>query len=448
MNQRKAVPTISLAMIVKNEEHTLRECLRSAKDFVNEMVVVDTGSSDSTMDIAKKEGAKVYKTEWKDDFSLARNTALQYCSCEWILQLDADERLVVNNRDAVYALLSDSEALGYIVTIHSKVGNGNVFAPALRLFKNHPAIKYEGVVHEQVYNAIIQLGGKVIPVPLVIDHSGYENPEIHKIKAQRNVSLLRNYLAQYPDDITSILHYAMGLVTLQQYDEAKEQLEKLLKNPAIPVTGMVLALNLLGQIANEEGKAKEALTYAKLSLKEFNNQFYGRSVGVVACIHLQQYEQALCYLKEMENMSLSGELLNRDFFYDTQPPDSELLELTGACLAELGRYNEAFDYFLRALENRTSSSTVIHHIQKLLGQVEISNSLAKRIESIVKSNAEHNPSLRLLWIEYLSSKGKYCAAKEYALEHSINDREVLPIQVRWMIDRGDANSINDLLKLL
>ena len=448
MNQAQKVPTISLAMIVKNEEHTLRECLRSTKDFVNEMVVVDTGSTDSTMDIAKEEGAKVYKTEWRDDFSLARNTALQYCACEWILQLDADDRLVVKDRDAVFSLLNGSEALGYIVTIHSIVENGNVFAPALRLFKNHPSIKYEGIVHEQVYNSIERLGGKIIPLPLMIEHSGYENPKIHKNKAQRNVSLLKKYLSQHPDDITSILHYGMGLVTLQQYGEAKEQLEKLLKNPSMPVTGRVLAFNLLGQIANEEGKAEEALQFAELSLKEFENQFYGRSVATVACIHLKQYEQALVFLRETEEMSKRDDLTNRAFFYDTRPPDSESLELIGACLAELGRYDEAFDYFLRSLEIGSGSSTVVQHIQRLFGKVEISEAFGKRIESIVKSNSKHNPSLRLLWIDCLSSKGKYDAAKEYALKHSINDREVLPIQVRWMIERGEANSVNDLLQLL
>src|SRR5204863_5400745 len=86
-----ALPRLSLCMIVKNEERFLRNCLESVKDIVDEMVIVDTGSTDSTLDIAREYGAKVIPHVWKDDFSEARNVSLDHATGDWALWLDADE---------------------------------------------------------------------------------------------------------------------------------------------------------------------------------------------------------------------------------------------------------------------------------------------------------------------------------------------------------------------
>ena len=84
---------ISLCMITKDEEGCIRDCLTSVKDFVDEIIVVDTGSTDKTKEIAAEFGAKVYEISWVDDFSAARNESLQHATHEWVLCLDADEVL-------------------------------------------------------------------------------------------------------------------------------------------------------------------------------------------------------------------------------------------------------------------------------------------------------------------------------------------------------------------
>ena len=83
-------------MIVKNEEQMLQGCLESVRDYVDEMIVVDTGSTDNTRQIAIDAGAKVFDFDWVDDFSAARNFAKSHTNCDYILSLDADERLVLN----------------------------------------------------------------------------------------------------------------------------------------------------------------------------------------------------------------------------------------------------------------------------------------------------------------------------------------------------------------
>ncbi|MGC9064474.1 MAG: glycosyltransferase, partial [bacterium] len=88
--RKRELPTITLCMIVKNEEEHLPNALNSVKDVVDEIIIVDTGSTDNTVEIAKSFGAKVYYYEWNDDFASARNEALKHATCDWILSMDAD----------------------------------------------------------------------------------------------------------------------------------------------------------------------------------------------------------------------------------------------------------------------------------------------------------------------------------------------------------------------
>ena len=104
--------TLTLSMIVKNEEKYLRDCLESVKNIVNEIVIVDTGSTDKTKDIAKNYNAKIIELEWQNDFSFARNIALKNSTCDWILYLDADERLNENSLNEIKKLTETNEKLG------------------------------------------------------------------------------------------------------------------------------------------------------------------------------------------------------------------------------------------------------------------------------------------------------------------------------------------------
>src|SRR4030066_1633675 len=91
--QKSSRPTISVCMIVKNEEKFLAQCLKSVKDATDEIIIVDTGSADKTVEIAQSFGAKVYHHPWRNSFSEARNHSISYAVCDWILQIDADESL-------------------------------------------------------------------------------------------------------------------------------------------------------------------------------------------------------------------------------------------------------------------------------------------------------------------------------------------------------------------
>jgi glycosyltransferase involved in cell wall biosynthesis len=149
-NSLESRPLLSLCMIVKNEKENLARCLASTKAYVDEMIVVDTGSHDGTPEIALNYGAKVSYFEWCDDFAAARNYSISQASGEWILVLDADEELAVETENFKQQLAFNSEVTVYaMVRLDVNVKNliGGFHG---RLFRNLPNLKYIYRFHEQV----------------------------------------------------------------------------------------------------------------------------------------------------------------------------------------------------------------------------------------------------------------------------------------------------------
>ncbi|MEW5768502.1 MAG: glycosyltransferase family 2 protein [bacterium] len=134
-------PTISLCMIVRDEEEQLPRCLESVKGLVDEIIVVDTGSKDKTMEIAHSFDARVYKHPWENDFSAARNISLSYAKSDWILILDADEELEREDIPKIWQLLRSEECEGLTFAVYSQLlGSERVKHDSIRLFKNHKGV--------------------------------------------------------------------------------------------------------------------------------------------------------------------------------------------------------------------------------------------------------------------------------------------------------------------
>ena len=138
-------------MIVKNEKENLLRCLSSAKPYVDEIIVVDTGSEDGTPEIAAEYGAKVSYFEWCDDFAAARNYAISQASGDWVLVLDADEELVASPEDLRKLLTSNTKVLAYSIS-REEVITQEEMTPliTLRLFRNLPEFQYVSRFHEQL----------------------------------------------------------------------------------------------------------------------------------------------------------------------------------------------------------------------------------------------------------------------------------------------------------
>ncbi len=181
---------LSAALIVRDEEQVLGDCLRSVRELVDEIVVVDTGSRDRTREIAASHGAHVTRFEWRDDFAAARNHAIEQATGDWILYIDADERIRPYDRCALEEILSDIGLVACKVRFHPRTGF--TAYPELRLFRRDGRIRFAGAMHETIVPAVQAVaaadGTSVGFCDLTIDHIGYDGDQSHKL--QRNLRLL------------------------------------------------------------------------------------------------------------------------------------------------------------------------------------------------------------------------------------------------------------------
>lgn len=210
-------PLLTLTVIARNEEATLERCLASCRPLVDDIVVVDTGSADATPTIARRLGARVFTRLWDDDFSAARNFAIEQVRTPWILTVDADEELKSADIPALRSLLADTVDTGgpdgFAVRVDNKIDGGSV-APfhLVRVFRNRPEIRYSGRIHEEVTTSLARLhGGPVAPpiLPLVLLHDGYlREVRTGHDKRERNLRLLQRALKN--DSRQALLQFALA----------------------------------------------------------------------------------------------------------------------------------------------------------------------------------------------------------------------------------------------
>jgi len=216
-----ALPLLSATLIIRDEEHVLGACLASLAALVDEIIVVDTGSTDRSPELAAHHGAKVFHFAWNDDFSAARNFAIEQASCPWFLYIDADERLRDCDRGALQTALSAPETVAATVLFHPRTGF--TAYRECRLYRRDPRLRFEGVVHESLFPAIRRLiateGGRILDCDLTIDHVGYDGPQTHK--AERYLRLLARATESNPERIYLWWHLGSVYRDLGQIDEAE-----------------------------------------------------------------------------------------------------------------------------------------------------------------------------------------------------------------------------------
>lgn len=253
--------SVSLCMIVKNEVQHLARCLASARPVVHEMIVVDTGSSDRTVDIATAFGARVYRFAWNGDFSAARNFAIERATGDWILVLDADE--VLSARD--YATISKTArssggtacawsvlTRNYTAKVNSQgwTANDGTFPSEesadgwypswkVRLFPRQPGIRFSGDVHEMVEASLRQSDVLIKKASFVVHHYGELEPNgKNREKQLRYFESGMKKLEQDPDDMAAIAELAVQAGELGRFEEAVQLWDRVLARVPDAVEGL------------------------------------------------------------------------------------------------------------------------------------------------------------------------------------------------------------------
>lgn len=339
--------TISLCMIVKNEEKYLAQCLESVKAVVDEIVIVDTGSSDKTKEIAASFGAKVYDFEWNDDFSAARNFAKSKTTMNWILQLDADEYFEQNEAQKITNAVQNSlsQALSIrIINLKTKDTTSSTHTN-IRLFRNSSDISYEYCIHEQPYYK-----GKSIEdfehSDISIMHLGYIKEIVdEKDKRNRNLRLLDKELKKRPHDKFIVLNIASEYLATGDYQRAIYYYQKATNNGMN--TSLLQKVILKMAIAYEESRrSEEALLLLRKGQKLFPT--YTDLVFLEAEI-LQKNTQEK-QAEELFTMCLSMGEVKGDFVSRKGISTSLPLMKLGYLATKSRNFTAAVNYYSRALK--------------------------------------------------------------------------------------------------
>lgn len=243
--------SISVCMIVRNEQRYLASCLNSIKQIAAEIVLIDTGSEDRTIDIGRIFGARVSRFQWRDDFAAARNAGLEKAEGDWILILDADEliaeqdqarlqKILENHRNTSTAFSMETRNYTHnanAVTWHSNDGSyprhesGIGWFPSkkIRLFPNNPKIRFQFPVHELVDPSVRSVGCMVKDCAIPIHHYGHLNEEKNRKKAESYFYMGYTKLEQLGDDIAAIRELAVQAGQLGLWPESLALWRRLLR---------------------------------------------------------------------------------------------------------------------------------------------------------------------------------------------------------------------------
>ena len=225
---------VSFCLITKNEQHNIRRCLTSLNQIENkQIIIVDTGSTDNTVEIAKSYGAEIYHHQWDNNFSRPRNKSLEYARGDWVMFLDADEELAPGALKTLKEEMAKPNILGYrlpLENVGSKLHGCN-YVP--RLFRNAPGLHFIGKIHETIHASVLvvmrQWNMEQTIGNTKILHHGYKPEELaRKNKVKRNLALYDGALEELPDEPSIMMNYAHDLNHDGQNDRAHQIYKKIL----------------------------------------------------------------------------------------------------------------------------------------------------------------------------------------------------------------------------
>ena len=308
--------TISLCMIVKDEEDCLAKCLESAKDAVDEIIIVDTGSTDGTVEIAKKYGAKVYHHPWEGDFSKARNYSIQYATCDWILYLDADEELFREDIPKLKQVTKEKDYNGISFLIYNKVyGQREGFLYFTRMWRNGIGACFEGIVHNQLV-----MPGSTLKSDIRIMHYGYalEDQEKMEKKQRRSKELLKKQIEEDPDNVFARFNYAQICRGQRLIDEVIEHAGKVVEiltpQDKLKIHIYLMALDQLSNAYFEKRDYKKCLEYCQKALEvkpDYLDPLFMIGGAYKLMGNLEKAKESLDkYLEVQEKYDESREVLN------------------------------------------------------------------------------------------------------------------------------------------
>jgi tetratricopeptide (TPR) repeat protein len=316
-------PGAALAMIVRNDAERIERCLKSVQDVVEAMIVVDTGSTDGTQDLARKLGAAVVERVWPDDFAQALNWAYELVEHEWTFRLDSDEWLFDSSKPTFRELIRRSDVFAATIIREDYVADGR-FAEtqALRLWRTDPVMRMVGLVHEQFTHATLEKasrGRQFVESSIRLGHDGYTQ-ESMPAKHRRNLELVERELAirpgnkYYESERVRILYLLDDPIAAVENDKLIDSLLAMKDSdepPSAMVTGpLTLTLDRLPDAKLNDLRTTEIL---RLARGWCSNDPAVTYAAAKTFIRRKDLRSALDALLDLERMSTTGQYARSGF---------------------------------------------------------------------------------------------------------------------------------------
>jgi FkbM family methyltransferase len=392
-------PRLTVCLVVKNEEKFLAQCLKSVRYLAQQIIVVDTGSTDRTLEIAKEFGAEIYSFAWCDDFSAARNAALEYATGDWILMLDADEELPEAEHEKLRADMKKSDAIALRLPLINREheAEGQNFVP--RLFRNAPGVHYFGRVHEQVFPSLLPLGKswglKTAFGTAQLLHHGYTKEMVRdRNKIERNLKLLRQAVEENPADANLMMNFGLELVrsddlaggvakyraafelmSAQPADEIAPELREVLLTQFTCQLYKIRAHEEVVRVLNSTLAKNSGLTaslHFALGLSQFELKNYGETA--------KQMQQCLAKRKQPALSPINTDIL-------TIAPE-HCLALSLVKLGDAVGAEKAFQAALSGQDQKNFENVKLDYVKFLAGQNRAVEALQK-LHEMVAANARN-----------------------------------------------------------
>ncbi len=401
---------ISLCMIVKNEERFLERCLASVADVVDEINIVDTGSTDRTIEIAKRFGARVEQREWRNDFGWARNEALKMATKRWILQLDADEEFVAESKADLRSIAVAPAHLKGVwircVNASDKYrGGGTVSHAIVRVFPNTERIRFHGAIHEFPSLDDASQTLDACNSSLKIVHHGYLNEVVDdRDKLARNMEIVEASVAREPEESFHWYNYGMTAFLGGDADRAIQGFERMWELcrkhglRGFTPNGLQTLADVYTERKNQPEKGLEwAQECLKLAPRYANAHF---SAGK-ALVELKRYDEA----RAMYECAIAdGEFSDRQFIVDDEVPAWKAQCEIGSTYVAQADDVKALEWFERGLVNRPKVEPLRLNYAKALERLGRYPEAESAFRSVYDDFGGEQPALEL--VNYLLRRHK------------------------------------------
>ena len=393
--------TISACIIAKDEEKLIGDCLESIADVADEMILVDTGSGDGTMALAKQYGARIYEYAWDESFANARNRCMEEAKYDWILFLDADERLYAEDKEKLFAFLNTRDYDGAHFNIINYVGDGANYTlhNALRLVRNNGEYRFVGNIHEQISRKDgVEAAGRFAVLDVRLKHLGYLDWVVaDKDKRNRNIPMILKQLEKDPENPFTLFNLGNEYVALHDYEKANECYQKSMQH-----------------FNKAEGYAPHLLFRAAMCL--YNLKRYGQAIAVLnrallfypACTDMEYLKGSIYW--EWKRYTLAAGSFEKAIAMGEAPPELKFSDhcatirpyyALGKLYASLHDYQKALEAYTKILEIDNSYYIILYDIAEALKELVLNQ---EEVEKLLRKfvTGDDLPGLLLLCDVFLS----------------------------------------------